>query len=174
MNTWVARDGGIVTIRPIRADDLDRERDFAAGLSQRTGYLRLLSTRRLSPQDLRRLTDIDPQREAALVAIEEGPGVGAARQVGVARFVIDPATGDAEFAMVLADAWQGRGLGRELLSRLIAVARERGVERMSGVTLAENQPMRRLACEFGFRTAHVPGDATVMELSLQLRGDDRH
>lgn len=166
MNTWVARDGAIVTIRPIRADDFAREQQFVAGLSQRTGYLRLLSTRRLSAQDLRRLTDINPLREAAFVALEESEGVS--RQVGVARFVIDPASQDAEFAMVLADAWQGRGLGRELLARLIDAARERGVQRLVGVTLAENQPMRRLAREFGFRSAHVPGDATVMELRLEL------
>jgi acetyltransferase len=167
MTHWAAPDGGIVTIRSIRADDFARERDFVAGLSQRTAYLRLLSTRRLSAEELRNFTDIDLRREAALVAIEESDGTP--RQVAVARFVIDPATSDAEFAMVLADAWQGRGLGRELLVRLVDIARERGVRRLAGVTLAENQPMLRLARKLGFRTARVPGDATVTEVSLQLR-----
>jgi acetyltransferase len=158
-----------VTIRPIRPTDLDLEAAFVNGLSKETGYRRLMSFRTPTPGELKQWTEIDPQRERALIAVTIVDGVE--RQVGVARFVHDAQSGDAEFAIVLSDAWQGRGLGAELLRCLIAVAREHGVRRLVGITLATNAGMIALARKLGFATAEDAGDASVENLTLDLSGD---
>src|SRR4249920_4165931 len=114
--TWVAADGTVVTIRPISAADLALEQEFVEGLSASTGYQRLMSARHLSLEELRHLTDIDPERELALIAttlVEDRE-----RQIGVARYVKEPRSSDAEFAIVLSDDWQRRGLGSRLLATL--------------------------------------------------------
>src|SRR5262245_36346663 len=132
--TWTAPDGTPVTIRAIRADDFELERQFVERLSSATGYQRLMSTRRPSADEIRRFTDIDYEREMALIATTAVEG--RERQIGVARYVKDQSVpGDAEFAIVLADDWQRRGLGRKLLTSLLAAARRHGVRRMVGTAL---------------------------------------
>jgi acetyltransferase len=166
---WTAPDGRVVIIRRIRPTDLDLEAAFVNGLSKGTGYQRLMSRRTPTPGELRQWTEIDPQRERALIAVTIVNG--AERQVGVARFVHDAQSGDAEFAIVLGDAWQGRGLGVELLCCLIAAAREFGVCRLVGTTLATNRGMIGLGRKLGFAIAEDPEDATVENLTLDLSGD---
>jgi acetyltransferase len=167
----VLRDGSQVRIRPIHRDDLERERRFVAGLSTRTGYLRLLSGRRPTSAELEHWTDVDPTREFALIAV-----VGQGDQeemVGVSRCAIDvedPARWD--FAVVLADAWQARGLGKVLLQRLLSLADERGIALISGVTLTENRGMLALALGLGFTARREIGDATLMRIERRLRPDD--
>jgi hypothetical protein len=108
--TWVAADGTVITIRPISAADLALEQEFVDGLSASTGYQRLMSARRPSFEELRRFTDINPERELALIAIT--PVQGRERQIGVARYVKEePSPSDAELAIVLSDDWQGVGWG---------------------------------------------------------------
>jgi len=114
---------------PISAADLALEQEFVNGLSAPTGYQRLMSARRPSLEELRRFTDIDYERELALIATT--PVQGRERQVGVARYVKEEASpGDAEFAIVLGDDWQGRGLGTKLLVSLLVAAKSRGVRRL--------------------------------------------
>jgi len=165
--TWTARDGAAVIIRPIRAADLELEKEFVDGLSPSTGYQRLMSTRKLSIDELKRFTDIDYAREMALIAtiaVEGGE-----RQVGVARYVKDEySPREAEFAIVLADDWQGRGLGRKLLSSLLAAARQHGVQRVTGTTSSTNQGMLELARRLGFGAARHPGGAAERLLTLDL------
>src|SRR5258706_3474479 len=128
--TWIASDGTAVAIRAIRKADLDLEEEFVHGLSASTGYQRLMSTRKPSHDELRRWTDIDHDREMALVAtVTVG---GRERQVGVARYVVESSPREAEFAIVLSDEWQGRGLGRELLSSLLVAAKAAGLGRLVG------------------------------------------
>lgn len=153
-----------VTLRPIGASDLALLRAFVRTLSRDTSYNRLLSGRTPSEEELVRWTAIDPSREAAVVATT-GPGTDE-RLVGVARFVMQ-APDDTDFAIVVADAWQGRGVGRLLLERLVDVARRHGVRRLSGITLATNMAMLSLARVLGFRTARQPGGLTTM-LTLEL------
>jgi len=162
--TWIAADGTAITIRPIRAEDLGREQEFVEALSANTRYQRLMSTRRPSIEELRRLTDIDWRREFALVAtalVERRE-----RFVGVARFVRLSSAGDAEGAIVLSDDWQGRGLGTRLLASLVAAAQHRGVCRLIGTTLSANSAMLALARKLGFALALDGG--TVTRLSLDL------
>jgi acetyltransferase len=154
-------------IRPIRADDLQLTTEFAESLSQRSRYLRFFSTRRLSEAELRRFTDIDPLREHAVIALaREG---GRERQVGVARFVdVEPA-GDSEFAVVVTDAWQGRGVARALLCALVDAARRHGVRRLVGTVLAENTAMLALGREMGFEVARDRAHAVLSRLVLDVQ-----
>jgi acetyltransferase len=159
--------GEAIRIRPIRPSDLELERRFVYGLSARSRYLRLLSGRQLQPGELERWTNIDPAREIALVAL-----VGAGddeNEVGFAQGVVeDAAEGRWDFAIVIADAWQGRGLGRMLLGKLVEAARDAGATILSGITLAENHGMVTLARRLGFSVHREQGDATVLRLELPL------
>ena len=164
--TWMAKGGTPVTIRSVRKGDFDIAQEFVRGLSPVTGYQRLMSSRKPSPEEVRRWTDIDPACELALIATVNAGG--RERQVGVARCVIGPTTREAEFAIVLDDAWHGRGLGRELLSRLLVAAQQAGLHRIVGTTFSDNVAMVTLARRAGFKSARVPGAAMITALSLDL------
>jgi acetyltransferase len=87
---------------------------------------------------------------------------------GVSRYYLRPETGEAEFALVVNDAYQRQRLGRHLLERLIAVARERGVKKLVGLILAQNGPMLALSTALGFR-AKGPAEEGVVEVELALQ-----
>lgn len=165
--TWAAPDGTVVTLRPIRAADLALEEEFVKRLSPQTGYRRLMSTRRPSAAELRRFTDIDHAREMAFIATIVV--AGGERQIGVARYAKREADDDeAEFAIVLSDDWQGRGLGTALLGKLVQAAKRHGVRRLTGTALTENTGMHALARKIGFHVALNPASATISDLSLDL------
>ena len=159
--TWTAADGTLIKLRPMGRGDFALEQSFVAGLSAATGYKRLLSARRLSLEEIRRFTDIDAKCEFAVIATTIQDGIE--RQVGVARYVKEDCADEAEFAIVLSDDWQGRGLGGILLSSLIAEARQRGVRRLFGTTMSENNGMLALAHKFGFSAAigEVPSETSL-------------
>jgi len=164
---WTARDGTVVTIRPIGAADFELERAFVDALSPATGYQRLMSTRRPSSDEIKRFTDIDYEREMALIATVVAND--RERQIGVARYVIDEAVpAEAEFAIVLADDWQRHGLGVKLLGSLIRAARAAGLRRLVGTTLSANQTMLALARKAGFHLRLHPEAATTTLLTLDL------
>ncbi|MFN2646921.1 MAG: N-acetyltransferase family protein [Burkholderiales bacterium] len=164
--SWTAPDGGRVTIRPIRAADLALEAEFVNRLSALTGYRRLMSARRLTLEELRRFTDIDPARERALIAttLENGRE----RQIAVARYVRSEAGGDAELAIVISDDWQRRGLGTALLERLISQARRDRVRRLVATALSDNGAMQALARKLGFTLARNRESASITDLTLVL------
>ncbi|WP_309968737.1 GNAT family N-acetyltransferase [Variovorax guangxiensis] len=152
-----------VRFRSIRAADLGILHSFVHHLSPETGYKRLLSPRTPSDDELRRWSAIDPATECALVAV-----VGPEDQeelIGVARFVVE-SPGEADFAIVLADAWQGLGLGRELMSRLVDAARLWGLRKVRGDVLATNTGMIALARRSGF-AARRSGIVSTLSLDLQ-------
>jgi len=161
---WALRDGTPVTIRPIRAADLLLERAFVVGLSPSTRYQRLLSARKLMPGELKRLTDIDYRREMALVAIATIDGV--TQELGVARYVRDDEQepGSADFAIVVADRWQGQGIGEKLMRSLLSAAAKDGIKVVVGITLSTNAGMIALARKLGFTTRLEHGNATVTDL----------
>jgi acetyltransferase len=161
------RDGARLTIRPIRSSDYRLELDFIRGLSARSAYQRLLSPRKLRAHEVMRLVNIDYTRELALIATTEVDG--ALRQVGVARYVPEPDGISCDFAIVVADAWQGRGLGEHLLRSLLRAAAHAGVPALTGLTLSANDAMRALARKVGFALSRDPHDATVVRLHLPLQ-----
>jgi acetyltransferase len=160
-------DGGLpVTIRPIRGRDMAIESTFLAGLSNETRYQRLLSARKLLPGELRRLTHIDYGRDMALVATACLDGVETL--LGVARYVRLADVKSAEFAIVVGDGWQRRGLGDRLLRSLLAAAELHGLHLLVGMTLTANLRMQVLARKLGFTLALDRGDATVTQLRRLL------
>jgi len=165
-------DGTSVLVRPIRADDDALEREFIDRLSSETRYNRLLSGRRLTPEEILHLTHIDYEREMAFVAVTaEG---AQARMLGVARYVRDADGRGAEFALVVADDWQRKGLGCLLLETLLQHAAAAGIARLHGITLATNQPMQNLARKLGFVPGQDPQDATVRRFEKTLRAEILH
>lgn len=160
-------DGSAVTIRPIRPEDAELERDFVNSLSERSKYLRFMyALKNITPQMLSRFTQIDYDREMALIALVAADGRD--RQIAVARYVTYPDGRGCEFAIVVADQWHNRGIATELLRRLIDIARERRLERMDGTVLAENRGMLALAAELGFEQRTSSDDPQLVLMTLQL------
>ena len=126
-------DGSVIELREVRADDKDAIAAGFARLSPESRYRRFFSAvDRLSPADLRYLTEVDHRDHEAVIAFDEGGGT-----VGVARYVRgDDAS--AEVAVVVGDEWQGKGAGTALLERLTERAAENGVERFVALVLQEN------------------------------------
>lgn len=166
---WLSPRGDVVTIRPIRASDLAREREFVNQLSSATAYQRLFSLRSLTEAELRRFTDIDYERDMALVATVCESGIE--RQIGVARYIREQDTRNAEFAIVLSDDWQGCGLGSVLLRNLISAAEGNGIACLDGAVLSENMPMIALARKLGFSVHRDPRGAHVTLLTMELAGE---
>jgi acetyltransferase len=122
----------------------------------------------LSRDSLIRLCHLDYDREMALVAVARQ---GERSQIlGVSRYYLHPETGSAEFALVVEDAQQRKGLGRHLLGRLIGIARERGVRRLVGQVLRENAPMLALTAALGFGPPKTL-DNDVVQVELALSGE---
>jgi len=163
----VLHDGTQLTIRPIRPEDARLEREFVDGLSDRSKYLRFMQPMKsISPQLVSRFTQIDYDREMALIAlVATGEGH---RQVAVGRYVTYPDGRTCEFAIAVGDDWHNRGIATELLRRLIDVARERRLDVMEGLVLRENQGMLRLAEGLGFTRHRIPDDSTTVRVSLKL------
>jgi acetyltransferase len=158
--------GSNIVIRPIQPDDDAIERAFIRGLSRDSAYNRLLSARELTPEEIRHLTRIDYKREMAFIAVTADGGE--ARLLGVARYVRDADDTGAEFAIVVTDAWQRKGVGSLLLDTLLQYAQAAGIARLHGITLATNQAVYKLARKFGFVRTLDPQDATVRLIEKTL------
>jgi acetyltransferase len=105
----------------------------------------------------------------ALVAIDEGgPGKRAPEFVGVARYTANPDGESAEFAVVVADAWQGRGVAQSLMRRLIECAKRRSLARLEGVVLRANTNMRKFCESLGFVLHDDPSEPEQVTLVLDL------
>jgi GNAT superfamily N-acetyltransferase len=152
-------------IRPIEPDDKAGLSAAFERLSDESRYRRFLSPHaRLSAAELRYFTEVDHHDHEALVAIDPRTGDG----VGVARFVRHRGQREsAEVAVAVADDWQGRGIGTELLQRLADRAREEGVTRFTALALADNDPVRHLLDGLGASRVVDEGQGTV-ELSVEI------
>ncbi|MFN6961019.1 MAG: GNAT family N-acetyltransferase, partial [Rhodocyclaceae bacterium] len=160
-------DGQVVTIRPIRPEDAEMEQEFVRNLSPETKYYRFMNTlRELSPAQLVRLTQIDYDREMAFVATIGSDGKET--EIGVARYAMNPDGESCEFAIVVADAWQGKGLARRLMGVLIDTARSRGIKYMNGDFLAENHRMLQFVTHLGFVLSPHPEDPGLKRGVLTL------
>lgn len=160
------RDGREVNVRPIRPDDESLIVALHAGHSPHTIRMRFFGmVKTLSHDSLIHLCHLHYDREMALVAVLGKDDT--ARMVGVSRYYLNPETGTAEFALVVSDAYQRQGLGRYLMQRLIAIARERGVRCLIGQVLAENKPMLDLLRSLGFSPS-VPVEDQVIKMELVL------
>src|SRR2546421_497323 len=115
-------DGSQVTLRPIRPEDAELEREFVEALSPQARYFRFFyQLHQLTPTMLARFTQVDYDRELALVVLAVTPRGD--QFIAVARYIANPDRESAEFAIVVADEWQNRGVARKLMERLIAAAK---------------------------------------------------
>jgi acetyltransferase len=161
------RAGAMLKLRPIRPEDADLERAFVASMSEQSRYRRFMQhLPALTPQMLARFTQVDYDRELALIALDGTPPAEAI--VAVARYVANPDHESAEFAIAVADAWHGRGLGRAMMRALIACAKKRGFRRLVGVVLASNEPMLALSRKLGFAVRRDPDDPDQIVATLEL------
>ena len=165
--TWLTADGTPVFIRPQRPDDLEREIRFVEGLSEQTLYLRLqYSSRQVSRQDVARLLDLDYRDRMAIAALSGTPPDDTI--VGVSRYARIDDTDQAECAIVVTDAWQGRGLGTELMRSLGVAARRNGIRSLVGTSLAENQRIHAWARRFGFDARTEPNTGGHVRITVDL------
>ncbi len=161
-------DGRTISIRPIRASDAGMEQDFVRHLSSDARYRRFMGTlRELTAKQLHELTEIDYERHMALVATIEHDG--AEEEIGVARYITDAAGRRCEFAIVVADAWQGSGVAGQLMRALMRSARAHGLEVMEGFVLASNHPMLRFTRQLGFTQHPLADDPGMLRVERRLQ-----
>jgi acetyltransferase len=161
-------DGGTVEFRPIRPEDADIEQAFIRRLSPEAKYFRFMrSLTELTPEMLIRFTQIDYDREMAFIAttVEDG----AEKQIGVVRYATEAGRETCEFALVVGDEWQRKGIGSGLMKRLMGVARERGLKTMRGEVLSNNAAMLRLMKGLGFSRHTSPEDPELQIVQRDLR-----
>jgi acetyltransferase len=157
------RDGSRIAVRPMRPEDAELERRFFEALSERSRYQRFLNQMaHLPPSMLARFTQLDYDRELALVAL--APDAGGF--IGVGRYAPNADGETAEFALTVADAWQCRGVGRALLERLCDCARAAGYGTLYGHILNANQDMLGLAKRLGFTRSSSDGELVTVARAL--------
>jgi RimJ/RimL family protein N-acetyltransferase len=165
--TWHAADGAAVLIRPLRPDDLDRELKFLAGLSEQTLYLRLHYTAtQFRAEDAARLLRLDYRDTIAFGALVGTPPDDTL--IGVSRYARIDGSDQAECAIVVTDAWHGRGVGTELMRSLGLAARRNGIGALIGASLAENQRIHAWARRFGFDVRTQPNSGGQVRVTLDL------
>jgi acetyltransferase len=168
VSIWQPPEGELVTIRPIRPEDAEMEQDFVRRLSPESRRFRFMDTlRELTPAMLVRFTQIDYDREMAFVATIQRDGREV--EVGVCRYITNPDGVTCEYAIVIADDWQRRGLGRRMMGQLIEVARRRGLEAMVGHVMNGNLGMLELCQQLGFVVSDTSDDPSVKRVTLVLR-----
>ena len=164
---WELPGGAVVKVRPIRPEDAEMEASFVRNLSDHARHFRFgTAMKELTREMLVRFTQIDYDRELALLGlVEQG---GREVEIAVARYARTSAEA-ADVAIVVGDAWQGKGIGRRLLVRLIELARARGVRRLEGEMLSENLPIRNLLASLGFEFRRDPegGDLILFEKTFE-------
>lgn len=167
VQSWTLRDGTRIVIRPIRPEDRHIEKDFARNLSDESRYFRFFNAvRDLSETALTRFTQVDYDREMALIAVTSENG--AETEIGVARYAINPDGRICEFAIAVADAWQRKGIGSKLMHSLMGAARSRGLETMEGWVLSGNARMLALMDGLGFTVDAKAGDPSLRHVVKKL------
>jgi GNAT superfamily N-acetyltransferase len=158
------RDGADVNFVSMSPDDAERLVRFHHDLSPESVYLRFFTCHpELDPSELYRFTHVDHRDREAIIAVADG------EIVAVARFDRLERT-DAEVAFVVADAWQGRGLGSLLFDRIAARARAVGIERIVAATLTHNARMLAIFRDSGLpMTTHHDGEVVDVTIDLTPR-----
>jgi len=165
-------DGSTVTLRLIAPDDRDALLAFHRGLSEKTIYMRYFSPVSYSWRTSdSRLADVlcnDPDHHLTLVAERIARGSGNREIIGIGRLVITAPHAAAEFAVTIADRYQGMGVGSAVLGMLVELARNEGLDMLTGSILPENRAMIALCWKLGF-TVRPGGSGEPFEAHLDLR-----
>jgi len=169
--SWTLPDGTPVMLRPIRPEDEPLMVAFHQTLSEESVYFRWLHliklSQRIAHERLAGVCALDYDREIALVAEHANPQTGDPEILGVGRLIKVPSDHSAKFALLITDAFQHKGVGTELLSRLIQIGRAEHLQRLTGYILGENLGMRDVCKHLGFQLHYSPIDE-VMKAELEL------
>ena len=166
-DAWRLRDGILAVIRPATPGDAGAIQALVRSLTPTSRYSRFFSgIQELSPEWLARFSRAEPRGDVSLIAtvLREGKET----VVGMGQYAADPWPERCDFAVLVADDWQGRGLGRRLLRNLECLAREAGFERIEGEVLTHNSTMLGLAHAMGYETRRHRESALFMRVSLPL------
>lgn len=159
--------GELMTIRPIRPEDAEGTQSFVRVLSAEAKRMRyMMSLNELSPEMLARFTQIDYDREMALLGFVDEDGLPA--QQGVARYIINPDGESCEFSIVVKDKTQHKGIGTALMHALMDAARQHNLKVIEGVVLAENVKMLQLISDLGFSQETDAEDRKIIHISREL------
>ena len=160
------RDDVMIHLRPIRADDGGRLKEFHAGLSDRSVYRRFFFVHpKLTAEEVKRFTHVDYRDRLALVATAGG------RMTAVGRYERIPGTDEAEVAFVVADGFQHKGIATLLLEQLAGAALDRGITAFIAETLAENHEMIDVFAKSGFRLT-TNSEQGVVTVRFPILPDD--
>lgn len=161
--------GRSVRVRPVRPADAEAIQEFVRGLSDTSRRLRFFAPiRELAPAMLARLTESAGRRGRVLLAeAHDGETWG---MVALAQYALGDDDGTCDLALVVADAWQGLGLGRALMEMLIQSARDARCVRVVADVLRENKAMLTLGLACDFAVARSPHDLTMHRLVRDLQG----
>ncbi len=163
----VTEEGVRIFIRPVQPEDAPLFIELFQVLSPTSIYYRFFGAlKSLTPEMLVRFTQIDYDREIALVALEDGTESG--QMLGVARIIGDPDGKTGEFAVLVGDPWHGRGIGSNLLGKCLQIAEQRGFETVTGIVLPENRSMLKMGEKLGFSMKRLPGCGEC-ELVIHLK-----
>ena len=166
----VSVDGRPIFIRPVKPEDAPLFTALFKTLSPTTIYYRFFGAlKELNPEMLARFTQIDYDREIALVAIDEASQTD--NILGVARIIGDPDAKTGEFAVLVGDAWQGKRIGSNLLEKCLSIAEKQGFRTVNGIVLQENKNMLALGKKLGFETRKV-SDSGENELVIHFGGNE--
>jgi acetyltransferase len=167
--SYTDKEGQTFAVRPIRPEDEPMVVDFHENLSEQSVYLRYFRSfqldQRVQHERLTRICFVDYDRDMVLVAEHEDPETGEKQVVGIGRLTKLHGTTDAEFAMLVVDDFQRRGIGSELLNRLLQIGREEGVERVVAYMLGENRGMRLISKRLGFQFER---EGSLFKASIEL------
>ena len=165
-----AKNGTPIRIRPLRADDREREIAFINSLSEESRYFRMFTPQKyLPPHLVDQLMDIDGDRRMAFVAT-----VGVDTQerfIGISRYGGAEEPHTAELGITVADDWLRQGIATQLIEQLCRYAKSRGIARLVGLVLAQNTRMLALAHRMGFSSRHVDGGLIRIELDLDVKSN---
>jgi len=167
------RDGTAVTLRPICPEDEPLVAEFHKTLSEETVQYRYFAfiklEYRIAHSRLMRICFNDYDREIALVVERKLAETGERQLLGIGRLIKSHGVDEAEFAIVISDQWQGKGLGTELLSRLLEIGRQEKIGQVVGYILTDNIGMRRVCEKLGF-TIRYDANAEAYRAVISLTG----
>ena len=162
---WISQDGRAVILRSITSKDKRIEKELIDGLSIQSSHYRFFHViKEATEKMVNQFCDIDYKNEIAIIA--EYNSNDQKRNVGVVRLFIDPSRQTGEFAILVADSFQGSGLGTKFMKTLLNIGRERGLKSIYGTVLADNNKMLALVKEYGFNIG-VNSDGEV-KITRQL------
>lgn len=173
---WTMKDDTQVKIRPIRPEDEPLVVKFHESLSEQSVYLRYAQvmklSRRVAHERLSRICFIDYNREIALVAVRRDPQTQHPQILAISRLTKMHASNEAEFAMLVIDAFQGQGIGTELLRQMIEIGRAEKLSAIYAEILSDNFIMQHICKKLGFEVEPMPGEPMVtarLELGFETK-----